>query len=293
VQAKVRAPVLGWLKKAWAYVKKLFGGGKGKPDERTRPRRSADLDKGVNEATQFLKDPKLSSRAVTKKLAAIKRTYKMTELSLVVVSTEGIKEKVHVHGVINPEKDSPDADKITGMEPIYGRLQDEEDLDEDEFHRQLAESQAVLDDMTVQTWIANRESFYQRKAERKKKGFKQPEGRDPAGTAAQAKAKEKLSSPRPRRSPTPTPKLSLDEAKAKAAENLKNKVATHKLDQVAGGSGTELSEKLGGAREDFSIVAGWVSRSTKLFEKVKDLPDDVKKEKMKIVITVNGGPLKK
>jgi hypothetical protein len=293
VQAKVRGAVLGWLKKAWAYVKKLFGGGKGKPDERTEAQKKADLDKGVNEATQFLKDPKLSSRAVTKKLAAIKRTYEMTELSLVVVSTEGIKEKVHVHGVINPEKDSPDADKITGMEPITVDFKMKKDLDEDEFHRQLAESQAVLDDMTVQTWIANRESFYQRKAERKKKGFKQPEGRDPAGTAAQAKAKEKALLAEAAALANADPKLSLDEAKAKAAENLKNKVATHKLDQVAGGSGTELSEKLGGAREDFSIGAGWVSRSKKLFEKVKDLPDDVKKEKMKIVITVNGGPLKK
>ncbi|MFP2910231.1 polymorphic toxin type 15 domain-containing protein [Pyxidicoccus sp. 3LFB2] len=295
VQTKVRAAVLGWLKKAWAYVKKLFGGGgKGKADDkRTEAQKKDDLDKGVNEATQLLKDPKLSSRAVSKKLAAIKRTYKMTDLSLVVTSKEGVKEKVHVHGAINPDKDGPDAEKITEMESITVDFNMKKELDEVEFHRQLAESQGVLDDMTVEQWIARRESFYQRKAERKKAGFKNPEGRDPAGTAAQAKAKEKAILAETAKLANADPKLSLEDARKMAEASLKDKVATHKLDQVAGGSGIELSETLGGAREDFSIGAAWVHKARKVFAKVKDLPDDVKKQKLKIVITVNGGPLKK
>ncbi|RKH40951.1 hypothetical protein D7X12_19550 [Corallococcus sicarius] len=104
VQAKVRAAVLGWLKKAFTWVKKLFGGGgKGKPDERTPEQKKADLAKALKEASDLLKAPKTSEAKIRKGLPAIKSKYKMTSLVLVVDSNEATKQVVHIEGAINPD----------------------------------------------------------------------------------------------------------------------------------------------------------------------------------------------
>jgi hypothetical protein len=68
-------------------------------------------------------------------------------------------------------------------------------------------------------------------------------------------------------------------------------MATHKLDQVAGGEGTDISDELGDARIDTSIGAAWTSRAKKIQAKVETLPDEAKKEKMKVTLTVNGESL--
>jgi hypothetical protein len=62
-QAKVRAAVLGWLKKAWAWVKKLFGKltGKGKKDE--DPAAQKRLDAAAKAAQERLKKPLAASQA--------------------------------------------------------------------------------------------------------------------------------------------------------------------------------------------------------------------------------------
>lgn len=188
-------------------------------------------------------------------------------------------EKIRIQGPIGPVK---------GMESMQVDFKCKPGLDKEEFKRQLREAQEELNKMTIEEWIANREAFYQRKAERKEKGLANPDGRDPEGTAAQAAAKRKAIANEIDRLTNEDPTLSFEAAKKKAADNLKDKVATHKLDQVAGGSGTALSETLGGKREDFSIGAAWQSRANKIYEQVKDLPADAKKGKMNINITVNG-----
>lgn len=191
-------------------------------------------------------------------------------------------ENVRVHSPVHP---------VTGMKPMQIDFKCKPSLNKEEFKRQLREAQEELNKMTIEEWISNRDAFYQRKAERKMKGLANPEGRDPEGTAAQAKAKDKAIAKEVDRLINEDPALSFEAAKKKAAENLRDKVATHKLDQVAGGSGTVLSETLGGKREDFSIGAAWQSRSKKIYEEVKDLPPEAKKEKMKINITLDGEPL--
>jgi hypothetical protein len=164
-------------------------------------------------------------------------------------------------------------------------------LDKEEMKRQLREGQAVLDGMTIKQWLANRDTFRANKAAATAKGRANPEGRDPEGTRLQAAAKRKAIAAEAARLANDNPTLTSEEALEQAEENLKTKVATHKLDQVAGGSGTALSEDLGEAREDFAIGAAWPSKAKKIEERVKDLPEEAKEQRMRVKITLDGEPL--
>jgi hypothetical protein len=109
--------------KAKAWFAKLFGGKdkedkEKKPDERTDEQKQADLDKGVAEATTLLENKELSSVEIKKKLPAIKSIYNMTVLELVTDTKSDTKETDHIHGEINPKKDSAGAEKDTGDWPV-------------------------------------------------------------------------------------------------------------------------------------------------------------------------------
>ncbi|WP_163998228.1 phage tail protein [Pyxidicoccus caerfyrddinensis] len=95
VQTKVRAAVIGWLKKAWAYVKKLFGGGgKGKPDDkRTAAEKQRDLDAAVREAKELG-----TAKRLRRQMGALKTKYRLT--SLEGTEKEGV---LSVKASINPE----------------------------------------------------------------------------------------------------------------------------------------------------------------------------------------------
>jgi hypothetical protein len=113
VQMKVRAAILGWLKKAWAWVKKTAGGllgkltGEGKKDERTDAEKAADLAKALGEAEALLRVPNITEDKIRKGLVAIKRKYHMASLVLVIERNEPTKNVVHVEGAINPHGSTP------------------------------------------------------------------------------------------------------------------------------------------------------------------------------------------
>jgi hypothetical protein len=284
--------LIGWIV---MMAKKLFAKvfGKDKKDDRSDAEKKRDLDSGVREATALLHDAKASVDSVSRRLPAIKKKFKMTDLSLVVASSGATKQKVHVHGAINPDKDGPDEEKAKGMEPVTIDFPCKPTLlpKIDEFKRQLRDSQAVLSDMTIEQFISRRDTFFKRKAAAKAAGRKNPEGRDPEGTALQAAIRQKAVTALIAKLTNENEKLSFDDAKKKAEEMLQGKAAAHRLDQVAGGLGTDISDELADLQIDASIGAAWPKRAKDLEAKVKDLPDDAKKEKMKVTLTVNGQKL--
>ncbi|MBJ6764107.1 hypothetical protein JGU66_25315 [Myxococcaceae bacterium JPH2] len=103
VQTKVRAAVLGWLKKAFEWVKKLFGKGGDKGDKRTMEQKQKDVDAAVQEADALMKKKGASAKGVTAKLGSIKSKYKLTSISL---AQEG-ENKFHVEAEINPKGKGP------------------------------------------------------------------------------------------------------------------------------------------------------------------------------------------
>jgi hypothetical protein len=122
---RVRQPIekaINWvIEQAMKFAKKIgnklgFGKDKknnkdGKPDERTKEEKQADLNKALAEADKLLKDNKISSDEVKKRLPSIKSKYKMTSLELVVNHEDNTKEKVHVEGSINPSDRTPESEK--------------------------------------------------------------------------------------------------------------------------------------------------------------------------------------
>jgi hypothetical protein len=105
VQAKVRAAVLGWLKKAWEWVKKFFGRGQtqgSEPDNRTPEQKKADLHSAVAAAEGLLKQKGASPQKIQARLPGIQSRYKLTELELV----KDAESTYHIHGKINPDEDS-------------------------------------------------------------------------------------------------------------------------------------------------------------------------------------------
>jgi hypothetical protein len=269
-----------------------------KDDSRTPEQKQTDVNAAAKEATELLKHKGATEQSVKAKLPPIKDKYKLVKLDLVVGSKDAAKERVHVHAEINPTADGEEEEIANGMEEVTvdftctpskkGRPM----LDQAEMKRQLAEGQAVMDSLTIAQWEARRASFFQRKADAKASGKANPEGRDPEGTAAQKAAKKKAETEEAQRLMDENPSLSADDAVAQAKVNLKGKVATHKLDQVAGGSGTDLSDELGAGREDFAIGAAWPAKCAIIEDKIKDLAPEVKQTaKMRIKITLDGKPV--
>jgi hypothetical protein len=90
----------------------------GKPDQRTEKQKKADLNKALAQADQLLKDDKISSEQVKKRLPGIKSKYKMTFLELIVDSKGDAKEIVHVEGIINPRGSTAKRRKVDYSEAL-------------------------------------------------------------------------------------------------------------------------------------------------------------------------------
>ncbi|MGV0104142.1 eCIS core domain-containing protein [Nostoc sp. DSM 114160] len=73
-----------------------------KADERSQKQKQDDLNQGLAEAHELIKDDNTSAKAVKKRLVSIKSKYQMTSLELVVKSQDGVKETVYVKGKVNP-----------------------------------------------------------------------------------------------------------------------------------------------------------------------------------------------
>lgn len=297
VQGKVDKAIDKAIAKIVETVKKLFGGGKNKEDKRTEEQKAADLKKAMAEATQVTADKKTTVKAATKKFLAIKKRYQMTALELVPKEGSGKQQTIHIRGEINP-KDEKDVNKPkVEMDHVdvdfkcKKTVGNKQGLDETEFKNQIKVQLSLLKDMAVKTFLSRRAEFRNRLAEQKAKGHKSPQGRDPEGdrlaTLHRAKKVAELASALSKANPA----LSSDEAKALATDQLKDKAVIHKLDQIAGGKGTEVEEELGDARVDFSIGAQWraASRIGAIEAAAEKVPEEAREDvKLNVAISVNG-----
>jgi hypothetical protein len=322
VQAKVDAAIDKAIAKIVGVVKKLFGSGKGKdgkPDERTEKQKEADAAKAEGEATKLLQDPKASPRSVKKKLPAIKSKYKLTALEIVVAGTSGAEEEDYIEATINPKAKGPKVKKLLKMEMVTLNFKRKPDMDEDEFVDQVRMQQTGIRDMTIAMWLGNRSAFFARKRAAKKRGVKNPEGRDPSGKAEMERVRQADLNQRTRRIfdelwmaestalankiKSKKPTMSYDEAKLKARNQLELKarkkaekeastmVPLHRVDQVAGGRGDDIA-RMGDARINSAIGAAWESKSKDVEKAAKKVADEERKtEKVQVTLTVNGTPV--
>ena len=177
-------------------------------------------------------------------------------------------------------------------------------LDSVEFRRQLRLQQEGLRNMTIREFLENRDEFFKRKIDAKARGVKNPEGRDPAGAAEMRKVKEKaiqdLAAELRDKNPEMTLADALKQAKAKINDPKNRQVPLHRVDQIAGGKGTDIAG-MGRSRENSSIGAAWIqpenqrsgneTRADSLDRQVRNLPDADKDKKMNVTLTMNGQPV--
>jgi hypothetical protein len=133
-------------------------------------------------------------------------------------------------------------------------------LDETEFRNQLLDQQEGINDMTVNTWLTNRQTFLDRYQDQKARGLKNPQGRDPEGDQKARQIRTRLLNEYKLKLLRENPSLDNNEVELNrlVEEYGKSKAVVHKVDQIAGGSGTDLIEtELGDARVDYSLGAQW------------------------------------
>jgi hypothetical protein len=151
-------------------------------------------------------------------------------------------------------------------------------LDKAEFDRQLKLQENAIKAMVLQVWIANRNAFDKGGREsagdydikklkesfedqlRKGSTTKRPSGPRTQRLAeiydlAQAEL-QRMKLEQIAKDPTLAAPGNEDKLRAKVRTQFKASAGLHRLDQIAGGSGTDIAG-LGGEREDFSIGAAW------------------------------------
>ena len=243
---KARAPVnkaIDWVinlaVKGVKAVGKLIGKitGQDKPDERTDAQKTTDLDKAIAEAEELLTDPQASRRKVVKGLKPIQKKYRLTALELVVDSKSGPKEKVHVHGTINPERNTKSKDWVAGMELVKVEFKIRtRKFDPVEYRGQLRQQERGINAMKMSQWVANRQQFLQTKEE-----SEDGSGRSAASAADQKKFRAfieaKIVEVRIRNAVaknTPAAQARA-EAETYAAAWMSSRAALHGPDQIVGG----------------------------------------------------------
>jgi hypothetical protein len=286
-------------------VKKLFGKltGKGaKPDERTDAQKKADLDKAVIEANKALGEEG-RRRPAERKLKEIAKKYRLTRADIVVDETKRGTTFFHAELEINPIAKSNKAGEMDFIDPplkVAPAFFCKKSLDKAEFARQVKLQQDAINAMDVHTWLANRQRFVREgrsaegtKAQRKlmddafakfrarvvteRRGVYRKAPYNDSLPQAQAKAEAFANrllayTEKNGRRVFKNTQWTDREHDGKTIENeLHGQAALHRLDQVAGGGGTDLAG-LGGEREDFSLGAQWNGG------RINNLEKGVKKE---------------
>ena len=305
VQGKVDGAIDKALAKIAATVKKLFGkmtAKSKKDDKRTDQQKVQDLGKALRETNHALKDEGRRKPA-EKQLARIKKKYNLTAATIVVDEQKKGTTFFHADLEINPIAKSDTAGEMDFIEPaivVDPPFFCKKSLDAQEFKAQLALQESTMNAMNVHEWLTNRRTFV--KKGRSKEGTKVQRQVTAAAVAAfRAKViadrmavyqaePHKMTAPQAlskaegftnrllayttKSTGLRTYKISQMTDRAHDGKTVQNeifgKAALHALDQVAGGSGTEIAG-LGGAREDFSLGAAWNNqgRIQKLEAKVK------------------------
>jgi hypothetical protein len=279
VQAKVDKAIDKVIAKVVAVVKKLIGKltGKGKKDDkaddRTDQQKLADLQAGVNEGTSLL-NSSMALGAIKTKLPAIQKKYRLTVLELRPDGGDAKQAAYHIHGEVNPIVDGKRVPHAVTLGEITMEFKYKKSLDADEFIRQLKNQMTGLNDLTYEQWRANRTKFIELKEERKKKGYANPEGRDPEGSALQKEFKEsnrdKMITKKTAFLVSKGLRLELAQIRAQAETDalLAGKVALHDPDQAAGGDPTNI-KRFGKERENYSIGGAWATKAKVLEAKIE------------------------
>jgi hypothetical protein len=264
------------IAKVVAFVKKLFGGGKdkaSKADERTDAQKMTDLQAGVSEGTSLLQSSN-SLGEIKGKLPAIQKRYRLTVLELRPDGGNGKQATYHVHGEVNPIVDGKRVPHAVTLGLVEITFRYKKSLDSGEFIRQLNNQMKGLNDLTYDQWKNNRQAYLDLKEERKKKGYANPEGRDPEGTALQREFKERNRELMIKKKTDYLVKrgvrfeLAQIRAQAETDALLEGKVALHDPDQVAGGDPTNI-KRFGKDRENYSIGGAWTHKAKQLEAKVE------------------------
>jgi Novel toxin 15/Domain of unknown function (DUF4157) len=271
INTKVRAPVdkaidfvINWIvTTAKGLFKALFGKKDAKPDERTPAQKQADLDKAITEADKYLEDDDLDPADVSKKLAAIKATYRLTSLTLVMDEQSVLEETDHVEGEVNPKKKTPKKKRIVRMPGVSVTFEcDSSQFDAAEYQDQLSGQQSGLNKLQVDKWAANRAAYVARAAAG-------GSGRDPKGATAQKKFREqertRIIAENIAAGMTPA------KAEREAAKFMKTQAALHDPDQIAGGDPTKI-KKLGSKYINSSIGSQWKTNVADMDKAVAKIP---------------------
>jgi hypothetical protein len=311
VQDLVWGAIRKFLKKAIDFVKKMWGKLTGKkdekPDERTEAQKQADLDRAIVESEQLLTQPKASSSKVKKGLKAIQVKYKLTSLELVRDGATGAKEKVHVHGVINPIKDTKPVDFVAGMAEVKVTFNIRvKRFNPVPFRGQLRQQERGIKAMKMAVWSANRNQFLATKA-----ASEDGSGRSAESAEDQRKFRELMHTRIVERRTAQAvargvPKdKAIQEAVTFADDWLSRRAALHGPDQIAGGGRTAGDMRpadsgdlpgfkaqtglvgLGDLRINSSIGSQWKSRIGLVDAEVssdKYTPEDRSKFNMNVVL---------
>jgi hypothetical protein len=292
VQTKVDQAIDKALAKIAAVVKKLFGkmtSKSKKDDKRTDKEKEADLAKALAETNAALKEEERRKKA-EKALKKIKSKYKLTRADIVVDETKEGTTKFHAQLEINPIANSTVVGEMNYIHPalkVDPAFNCKKSLDAVEFENQIKLQEAAMNKMSVHEWLKNLETFKRKK--RSKEGtrlqaqlmkttvaaFRAKVVADreavymgaPYKMAADVASKKasgfanRLLAYTTKSTGLRTYKIEYLTDKQYDGKVIKNeiygKAALHRLDQVAGGSGTDIIPVLGGAREDYSIGAAW------------------------------------
>lgn len=274
---------------------KAFGkkGKDGKVDERTPEQQKRDLKLAKIEADKILSASHPSEKAARVKLQPLMVKFKLTSIAVTPLATTEKTKQYKAKLLINPDLDTDPVtnrvrlDKIP-VKPAF--VKKKKFAESQNFDSQLAEQASALNAMNVARWLSNRAQFVARTKAGKQgrsgegdKAAKELWDREidllkreivPERTQAYiAKGKTPTEAPAlagvffnklisrsgsKGTGPFKYPRL-VDPIDGKAITNrFFGKAALHKLDQVAGGDGTEVKE-LGSGREDFSLGAQWAA----------------------------------
>ena len=107
VQKFIDTAIDKFLSKAIAFVKKMFGKGAGKKDERTNAQKVKDEERAIAEGNSILVDPKLEIPDVNKKLTPLKKKYRLTRLEVVLVSHTEKEDTVYILAAASPSVKGP------------------------------------------------------------------------------------------------------------------------------------------------------------------------------------------
>lgn len=291
VQAKVDQAIDKVLKKAVAYIKKLFGAltGKNKEDKRTEQEKTRDKKAAIAEAEKLVPAKGFNEKKVTAKLGAIKKRYKLLTLNMVVDAKDAKTETLHFTASASPEEVGQPKKVAVGVElgevklsnPFISREKKADGkklaFTRVEFQRQIDIQQNAMRNLTLKAYRANWLKFYgpdgkggdgradaaQASSDRRVavEGerllvVKQWATNNPGKPLAEADAfAHLLFTPKPGDKSYPFKYKSLESNGVRYLNGAYGKAILHALDQGAGGDGTTAG--LGGLRENSSIGAQW------------------------------------